>query len=38
MIKKISKQNSKQKIKNDTKKEKIKVLKKNKYNLNSKNV
>jgi len=38
MIKKISKQNSKQKIKNDTKKEKIKVLKKNKSNLNSKNV
>jgi hypothetical protein len=39
MIKKISKENSKQKkIKNDTKKEKIKVLKKSKSNLNSKNV
>jgi hypothetical protein len=38
MIKKISKENSKQKIKNDTKKEKIKILKKSKPNLNSKNV
>jgi hypothetical protein len=39
MIKKISKQNSKQKkIKNDTEKEKKNVLKKSKSNLNSKNV
>ena len=39
MIKKISKENSKQKkIKNDTKKEKIKVLKKSKSTVNSKNI